>query len=189
MAGRLPSRAMRCRRRDAGLSAPVDGPPTTESGLTGRPSRCAILRAARRRDGYGDPQVPEVTGMVVLVPLMVQRTRTAILACRWNCKAGKCGSCSGGGQRAPRPMCKTRIDTLPRGPVTVLPMIFPADQGPVTDVSRKYENQQADPALHAAPTRHPRGGSGRWTSTALYEHRGCIECSSAGRLHVTAAMT
>ncbi len=62
-------------------------------------------------------------GEVVLdVIHRIQATEAPDLACRWNCKAGKCGSCSAEINGKPRLMCMTRMEDLPEGPVTVTPM-------------------------------------------------------------------
>ena len=39
-------------------------------------------------------------------------SRPAIMAVRWNCKAGKCGSCSAEINGMPKLMCMTRLNTL-----------------------------------------------------------------------------
>ena len=50
--------------------------------------------------------------MVVLDAVhQIQATQANDLACRWNCKAGKCGSCSAEINGKPRLMCMTRMDT------------------------------------------------------------------------------
>ena len=47
--------------------------------------------------------------MVVLDAVhQIQATQANDLACRWNCKAGKCGSCSAEINGKPRLMCMTR---------------------------------------------------------------------------------
>ena len=43
----------------------------------------------------------------------IQATQANDLACRWNCKAGKCGSCSAEINGMPKLMCMTRLDELP----------------------------------------------------------------------------
>ena len=76
-------------------------------------------------DGRGVPDytLPAQEGEVVLdVIHRIQATEAPDLACRWNCKAGKCGSCSAEINGKPRLMCMTRMDQLPEGPVTVAPM-------------------------------------------------------------------
>ena len=81
-------------------------------------------------------------GMVVVdVVHKIQATQANDMACRWNCKAGKCGSCSAEINGKPALMCMTRMDTLPPGEaVTVAPMrTFPILRDLVTDVSYNYE--------------------------------------------------
>ena len=70
-------------------------------------------------------------GMVVLDAVHhIQATQANDLACRWNCKAGKCGSCSAEINGMPKLMCMTRLNDLPLDkPVTIEPMkAFPADR-------------------------------------------------------------
>src|SRR5829696_738775 len=79
-------------------------------------------------------------GMVVLDAVhQIQATQAPDLACRWNCKAGKCGSCSAEINGKPRLMCMTRMDDTrfiqPGQPVTVQPIkTFPLMKDLVTDV-------------------------------------------------------
>src|SRR6185369_2823020 len=63
-------------------------------------------------------------GMVVLDAVhQIQAQHANDLACRWNCKAGKCGSCSAEVNGIPRLMCMTRLSQLPlEKPVTIEPM-------------------------------------------------------------------
>src|SRR5437899_11925828 len=77
-------------------------------------------------------------GMVVLDAIhRIQAEQANDLACRWNCKAGKCGSCSAEVNGLPRLMCMTRLSELPlEKPVTVEPMkAFPSVKDLVPDVS------------------------------------------------------
>src|ERR1700739_4318257 len=92
-------------------------------------------------------------GMVVLDAVhQIQRTQANDLACRWNCKAGKCGSCSAEVNGMPRLMCMARLDTLPEGPVTVTPMkTFPIIRDLVTDVSFNFVQAAKVPALMPPP--------------------------------------
>src|ERR1051325_6897532 len=81
-------------------------------------------------------------GMVVLDAVHdIQRTQAPDLACRWNCKAGKCGSCSAGINGRPRLMCMTRLNLLNLNePVIVEPMrTFPLIKDLVTDVSWNFK--------------------------------------------------
>src|SRR4030095_8093708 len=80
-------------------------------------------------------------GMVVLDAVhRIQATQANDLSCRWNCKAGKCGSCSAEINGMPRLMCMTRLNDLPlENPVTIEPMkTFPPVKDLVTDVSWNY---------------------------------------------------
>src|SRR5438445_2720396 len=84
-------------------------------------------------------------GMVVLDAVhQIQATQANDLACRWNCKAGKCGSCSAEINGMPRLMCMTRLNDLDLSvPITVEPMqAFPAMKDLVTDVSWNYEQKK-----------------------------------------------
>src|ERR671934_104873 len=86
-------------------------------------------------------RVPIAPGMVVLDALhYIQAHQAPDLAVRWNCKAGKCGSCSAEVNGRPRLTCKTRMDELPQDePITVQPMkSFPVIKDLVTDVSWNY---------------------------------------------------
>ena len=116
-------------------------------------------------------------GMVVLDAVhQIQAEQANDLAVRWNCKAGKCGSCSAEVNGRPRLTCKTRIDDLPQDqPITVLPMkSFPRIKDLVTDVSWNYRVNRKIPAFE------PRPGTD-WKISQLdvdrvQEFRKCIEC-------------
>ena len=85
-------------------------------------------------------------GMVVLDAVhQIQATQAPDLACRWNCKAGKCGSCSAEINGKPRLMCMTRLNQLTLDePVTVEPMrAFPPIRDLVSDVSWNYRVKMA----------------------------------------------
>ena len=69
-------------------------------------------------------QVPITEGMVVLDGILyIQAHLDGTLACRWNCKAAKCGSCSAEVNGRPRLMCKTRVDEFGDQPITVRPAV------------------------------------------------------------------
>jgi succinate dehydrogenase / fumarate reductase iron-sulfur subunit len=110
----------------------------------------------------------------------IQATQANDLACRWNCKAGKCGSCSAEINGMPKLMCMTRLDTIPIDqPVTVEPMkAFPLIKDLVTDVSWNFAVKQAIPKLK---TRKPDAPDGTWRMQQedierVQEFRKCIEC-------------
>src|SRR5271167_4544884 len=95
-------------------------------------------------------QVPTAPGMVVLDAVhSIQATHAPDLAVRWNCKAGKCGSCSAEINGKPRLMCMTRMSTLPTdAPVTVSPLrAFPILRDLVTDVSFNFEAAKKIPTF------------------------------------------
>ena len=107
-----------------------------------------------RGDGNGgelkDYVVPAEEGQVVLdVVHRAQATVANDLAVRWNCKAGKCGSCSAEVNGVPRLMCMTRLSVLPEGePVTITPLrTFPVIKDLVTDVSFNYQKAREVPAF------------------------------------------
>ncbi|HXX38208.1 MAG TPA: succinate dehydrogenase/fumarate reductase iron-sulfur subunit [bacterium] len=123
-------------------------------------------------------QVPIIEGMVVLDAIhYIQQHQDSTLACRWNCKAAKCGSCSAEVNGKPRLMCKTRLDEFAGRPVTVRPMkTFPLIKDLVTDVSWNYRVNQEIPPFTPAP-----GDAGPWRMSPedvdrLFEFRKCIEC-------------
>ena len=128
---------------------------------------------------FTDYVMPAVEGEVVLdVIHRIQVDAAPDLACRWNCKAGKCGSCSAEINGLPRLMCMTRMDTLPQGEaVTLAPLkTFPLIRDLVTDVSFNYEVAKTIPAFEPGP--EPEGGY-RMMQVDVdrgQEFRKCIEC-------------
>ena len=100
-----------------------------------------IWRGERSTGGYRQYQTEVSEGMVVLDAVhRIQAHDANDLAVRWNCKAGKCGSCSAEINGKPRLMCMTRLNTLPLDqPITIEPMkTFPHIKDLVTDVSWNY---------------------------------------------------
>ncbi len=78
----------------------------------------AHLRVWRGEDDgeYKEYDVEYGEGMVVLdVVHLLQATQAPDLAVRWNCKAGKCGSCTAEVNGKPRLMCMTRMNTFTPG--------------------------------------------------------------------------
>jgi succinate dehydrogenase / fumarate reductase iron-sulfur subunit len=126
-----------------------------------------------------DAEVSE--GMVVLDALLqIQASQANDLAVRWNCKAGKCGSCSAEVNGMPRLTCMTRMNTLPLDqPVTVEPMrSFPLIRDLVTDVSWNYRVMKS---LRKFSPRKPDHADGSWSMDQrdvdrVMEFRKCIEC-------------
>src|SRR5690348_12192544 len=96
-----------------------------------------------RGQGEFRPYTTQVSeGMVVLdVIHRIQAEQAPDLAARWNCKAGKCGSCSAEINGMPRLMCMTRLADIDLStPVIIEPMrAFPRIKDLVTDVSWNFE--------------------------------------------------
>src|ERR1041384_861568 len=96
-----------------------------------------IWRGDAQGGEFADYTAEVSEGMVVLdaVP-QIQAKHANGLACRWNCKAGKCGSCSPEVNGMPRLMCMTRLSEIPLDqPITVEPIkAFPLLKDLVTDV-------------------------------------------------------
>ena len=120
-------------------------------------------------------------GMVVLDAVhQIQAKQANDLACRWNCKAGKCGSCSAEVNGLPRLMCMTRLSDLPPDrPVTIEPMkSFPHVKDLVTDVSWNFRVKKR---IRPFKPRAPDAADGTWRMAQadvdrVQEFRKCIEC-------------
>jgi succinate dehydrogenase / fumarate reductase iron-sulfur subunit len=120
-------------------------------------------------------------GMVVLDAIhQIQSESANDLAVRWNCKAGKCGSCSAEVNGMPKLMCMTRLNDLDLDePVTVEPMrAFPPLRDLVTDVSWNFE---AKKRISKFKPRAPDAPDGTWRMAQsdvdrVQEFRKCIEC-------------
>jgi len=125
-------------------------------------------------------QVPIDEGMVVLDVLhRLQATQAPDLAVRWNCKAGRCGSCSAEVNGRPRLMCMTRMNLFsPEETITVSPLRgFPAIKDLVTNVSFNYEKAKSVPAFKPRPKEAD--GSRRMFQEDIdrvQEFHRCIEC-------------
>src|SRR4051812_19538154 len=94
-----------------------------------------VWRGDRSGGEVRDYRVASEEGEVVLDVLhRVQATQANDMAIRWNCKAGRCGSCSAEVNGKPRLTCMTRMSTLPlEQPITVSPMrTFPIIKDLVT---------------------------------------------------------
>ncbi len=119
--------------------------------------------------------------MVVLDAVhQIQAEQANDLAVRWNCKAGKCGSCSAEINGMPKLMCMTRLNTLPLDqPVTIEPMqTFPLIKDLVTDVSWNFGVKKR---IKKFKPRKPDAPDGTWRMVQedvdrVQEFRKCIEC-------------
>jgi len=143
----------------------------------------AHLRVWRGDDDGGeliDFTVPVSEGEVVLdIIHRIQATQASDLAVRWNCKAGKCGSCSAEINGRPRLMCMTRMSTFDESEtITVTPLrAFPVIRDLVTDVSFNY--QKAREVQSFTPPKGLKPGDYRMQQEDVersQEFRKCIEC-------------
>jgi succinate dehydrogenase iron-sulfur subunit len=120
-------------------------------------------------------------GMVVLDAVhQIQRTQANDLGCRWNCKAGKCGSCSAEVNGMPKLMCMARLSELPiEKPITIEPMkAFPVLKDLITDVSWNFSVKKRIKPFKPRP---PDAPDGTWRMQQadidrVQEFRKCIEC-------------
>src|SRR5205814_786805 len=119
-------------------------------------------------------------GEVVLdVIHRLQATQAPDLAVRWNCKAGKCGSCSMEINGKPKLSCMTRMNSFGETEtITVQPMkTFPVIKDLVTDVSWNYAQNKRIPKFKP----RPRDADGKYRMyqedvDRVQEFRKCIEC-------------
>src|SRR5687768_4651821 len=141
-----------------------------------------IWRTHPEKDGTFQTFRTEVSeGMVVLdVVHKIQAEQAPDLAVRWNCKAGKCGSCSAEINGQPRLMCMTRLSQVNiHEPVTVEPMrAFPPIKDLVTDVSWNFDVKKR---IANFKPRKPDAPDGTWRVKQqdvdrVQEFRKCIEC-------------
>ena len=140
-----------------------------------------VFRGDREQGGLVDYTTPVSSGMVVLDAIhQIQAEQANDLAVRWNCKAGKCGSCSAEINGMPKLMCMTRLDELPlEKPVSVVPLrAFPRVKDLVTDVSWNYEMKKR---IKKFKPRKPDAPDGTWRMSQsdvdrVQEFRKCIEC-------------
>jgi succinate dehydrogenase / fumarate reductase iron-sulfur subunit len=119
-----------------------------------------IWRGDKLHGDFKDYVTEASEGMVVLdVVHRIQAEQAPDLAVRWNCKAGKCGSCSAEINGKPRLMCMTRMDEIPIDrPVTLQPMhAFPMIKDLVTDVSWNFEVKKRIKRFKPRPPDAPDG--------------------------------
>jgi succinate dehydrogenase / fumarate reductase iron-sulfur subunit len=140
-----------------------------------------IWRGQNGEGDFKDYTIETSPGMVVLDAVHgIQAEQANDLAVRWNCKAGKCGSCSAEINGNPRLMCMTRLSSLPAGePVKIEPMkCFPSIKDLVTDVSWNYRVKKTIKPFNPRP---PDAADGTWRMAQqdvdrVQEFRKCIEC-------------
>ena len=108
-----------------------------------------LFRGDSREGTMKDFKVEVDKGMVVLDAIhRIQSEQVGDLAVRWNCKAGKCGSCSVEINGKPKLGCMTRLNEFDENEmITIEPLkTFPTIRDLATDVSWNYEvNKQITP--------------------------------------------
>jgi succinate dehydrogenase / fumarate reductase, iron-sulfur subunit len=140
-----------------------------------------IWRGDKSGGQFRDYSTETSDGMVVLDAVhQIQAEHANDMAVRWNCKAGKCGSCSAEINGMPKLMCMTRMNQLPIDqPITVQPMkTFPLIKDLVTDVSWNYRVKKT---IRKFKPRKPDAPDGTWRmaqedADRVQEFRKCIEC-------------
>ena len=149
--------------------------------MAGQTATFRIWRGNGREGTFTDYATEVTEGMVVLDAVhQIQAHQAHDLAVRWNCKAGKCGSCSAEVNGHPRLMCMTRLNQLNLAePVTIEPMkAFPPIKDLVTDVSFNF---RAKKSIKPFKPRPPDAPDGTWRMAQadverVQEFRKCIEC-------------
>jgi succinate dehydrogenase / fumarate reductase, iron-sulfur subunit len=142
----------------------------------------AKFKVWRGDEGQGeltDYTVEVNEGEVVLDILhRLQATQTPDLALRWNCKAGKCGSCSAEINGMPRLMCMTRMSTFTEDEtITVTPVrTFPIIRDLVADVSWNYQKAREVPAFDGGDVKPGEFRMMQQDVERSQEFRKCIEC-------------
>src|SRR5207237_4333078 len=157
-------------------AAPPGKAHSTASAVTLR-----IWRGDAQGGKFEDYSTPVTEGMVVLDAVhQVQATQANDMAVRWNCKAGKCGSCSAEINGKPALMCMTQLAHVPLDqPIVLEPMrAFPSLKDLVTDVSWNYKVKKR---IKPFQPRTPDAPDGTWRMgqadvDRVQEFRKCIEC-------------
>ncbi len=142
--------------------------------------RFRIWRGNTRGGDFVEYRTEVDTGMVVLDAVhKIQAEQANDLAVRWNCKAGKCGSCSVEVNGMPRLACMTRLSDYAEDVVIAIQPLksFPVIKDLVPDVSWNYEQNK-----RIAPFRpRNRDVDGEYRMyqedvDRIQEFRKCIEC-------------
>ncbi len=140
-----------------------------------------IWRGTRGEGSFKDYSTEVSPGMVVLDAIhQIQAESAPDLAARWNCKAGKCGSCSAEINGTPKLMCMTRLSDLDlEMPVIVEPLkAFPPVRDLVTDVSWNFQVKKRIKPFTPRKADFPDGTFRMMQADIerVQEFRKCIEC-------------
>ncbi|MBN4049640.1 succinate dehydrogenase/fumarate reductase iron-sulfur subunit [Bacteroidales bacterium AH-315-N07] len=139
-----------------------------------------VYRGDNSTGDLQDYQMNVDEGMVVLdVILRIQTEQANDLAVRWNCKAGKCGSCSMEINGKPKLACMCRMNEYTEDEtITIKPLkSFPIIKDLVPDVSWNFEQNK-----RIAPFKpKPKDPDGNYRMKQedidrVQEFRKCIEC-------------
>ncbi len=144
-----------------------------------REAKFKVFRGTKENNEFKEYKVPVEEGMVVLDAMhYIQKELDPELACRWNCKAAKCGSCSAEVNGKPGLMCKTRLDHFdPEETLTVEPLkTFPVIKDLVTDVSWNYEMNKKIQGFSPDPNDKQPWNIYQEDIDRVQEFRKCIEC-------------
>ena len=140
-----------------------------------------IYRGDNNKGKLVDYQCEVNEGMVVLdVIHKIQANQAQDMACRWNCKAGKCGSCSMEINGKPKLACMTRMNEFDQNKtITITPLkAFPIMKDLVTDVSWNYEQNKKIKPFN--PDERKKTSKGyimhQKDVEKVQEFRKCIEC-------------
>ncbi|MGH8015261.1 MAG: succinate dehydrogenase/fumarate reductase iron-sulfur subunit [Candidatus Zixiibacteriota bacterium] len=140
-----------------------------------------IWRGDKSKGEFKEYRTEITEGMVVLDAVFrIQAESANDLAVRWNCKAGKCGSCSAEINGFPKLLCMTRLNSLPQDKaITIEPMkAFPVIKDLVCDVSWNFEAKKKIKRFKPRPA-DVADGTWRFNQAdadRVQEFRKCIEC-------------
>ena len=141
-----------------------------------------ILRGDSNNSIMEHYEVEVDRGMVVLdVIHRIQAEQAGDLAVRWNCKAGKCGSCSVEINGKPKLSCMTRMneyddnETISIRPIRTFPLV----KYLVADVSWNYKQNKKITPFSPDPEKKDKAGNYVMMQEdvdRVQEFRKCIEC-------------
>tara|TARA_B100000315_G_scaffold260939_1_gene328116 strand:- start:52145 stop:52894 length:750 start_codon:yes stop_codon:yes gene_type:complete len=141
-----------------------------------------IFRGYKSSGEMVDYQVEVDEGMVVLDAIhRIQAKKANDLAVRWNCKAGKCGSCSMEINGKPKLSCMNRLNEYDEEETIFIRPIktFPVLKDLVSDVSWNYEQNKKIPPFKPDPSLKDEKGNYHMMEedvVRIQEFRKCIEC-------------
>ena len=141
-----------------------------------------LFRGNSKEGTMNDFKVEVDKGMVILDAIhRIQSEQVGDLAVRWNCKAGKCGSCSVEINGKPKLACMTRMNEYsPEETISVRPIkTFPLIKDLVADVSWNYKQNKNITPFTPNPEKKDKNGNYIMMQEdvdRVQEFRKCIEC-------------